>query len=111
MLLITGTSSFLCVYRDNYEVSCDELDRIVELAREDKEWVYGSRMTGGGFGGCVVTLLHKSAVDSTIARIKVSNGQPHWYRAVDVFLYNLVITELTHILWLPLLLAGKLQIS
>ena len=55
----------------DYEVTCKELDELVEIIREDKQ-VYGSRMTGGGFGGCTVTLLPSSAVDQTIERIKVS---------------------------------------
>ena len=59
------------VSRDDYEVSCEELDQLVSLALQDKEGVFGSRMTGGGFGGCTVTLLKKTAVDSTIQRIKV----------------------------------------
>lgn len=42
--------------RDDYEVSCRELDLMVELAREI-EGVYGARMTGGGFGGCTVNLV------------------------------------------------------
>lgn len=42
--------------RDDYEVSCKELDIMVELAR-GVEGVYGSRMTGGGFGGCTVSLV------------------------------------------------------
>ncbi|MHC5022440.1 MAG: galactokinase [Planctomycetota bacterium] len=44
--------------RDLYEVSCDELDTIVAAARELREQglVHGARMTGGGFGGCVVVL-------------------------------------------------------
>jgi len=42
--------------RDDYEVSCAELDRMVELARRC-EGVYGARMTGGGFGGCTVSLV------------------------------------------------------
>ena len=57
--------------RDVYEVSVRELDEIVALSNEDKERVYGSRISGGGFGGSIVTLLHKSAVDDTIERIKV----------------------------------------
>lgn len=42
--------------RDDYEVSCPELDVMVELARK-VEGVYGARMTGGGFGGCTVNLV------------------------------------------------------
>lgn len=47
--------------RDDYEVSCPELDFLVACALEVKG-VYGSRMTGGGFGGCTVTLVERSAV-------------------------------------------------
>jgi len=42
--------------RDDYEVSCEELDLMVELARE-AHGVYGARMTGGGFGGCTINLV------------------------------------------------------
>lgn len=48
--------------RDDYEVSCRELDALVEAAREVKG-VYGSRMTGGGFGGCTVTLLESASFE------------------------------------------------
>ena len=44
--------------RDDYEVSCNELDEMVEIARS-VDGVLGSRMTGGGFGGCTVTLVKK----------------------------------------------------
>ena len=44
------------VFRDDFEVSCPELDQLVEAAME-VPGVFGSRMTGGGFGGCTVTLL------------------------------------------------------
>jgi galactokinase len=46
--------------RDDYEVSCPELDLMVELA-EKQEGVYGTRMTGGGFGGCTVNLVKPDA--------------------------------------------------
>jgi galactokinase len=42
--------------RDDFEVSCDELDRMVELARSSGK-VFGARMTGGGFGGCTINLM------------------------------------------------------
>lgn len=48
--------------RDDYEVSCAELDLMVEIARS-VPGVYGSRMTGGGFGGCTVSLVETEAVD------------------------------------------------
>jgi galactokinase len=46
--------------RDDYEVSCQELDFLVDAAMKI-DGVYGSRMTGGGFGGCTVTLLRADA--------------------------------------------------
>ena len=52
-------------------MTCKELDDLVEVIRQDQR-VYGSRMTGGGFGGCTVTLLPSNIVDETIQRIKVS---------------------------------------
>jgi galactokinase len=47
--------------RDDYEVSCDELNLMVQLA-ESIDGVYGARMTGGGFGGCTVNLVRSDAV-------------------------------------------------
>jgi galactokinase len=49
--------------RDDYEVSCKELDLLVDLA-SSRAGVYGARMTGGGFGGCTVNLLRADAADS-----------------------------------------------
>jgi galactokinase len=48
--------------RDDYAVSCAELDAAVAVAQKEPG-VYGARMTGGGFGGCTVTLLEKNAVE------------------------------------------------
>ena len=52
--------------RDDYEVSCEELDLLVEIARAigPAGGVIGSRMTGGGFGGCTVTLVRTSLADA-----------------------------------------------
>ena len=52
--------------RDDYEVSCAELDAVVEIARAIGEngGVYGCRMTGGGFGGCAVALVKTDAVEA-----------------------------------------------
>jgi galactokinase len=49
--------------RDDYEVSCHELDLLVELASKCSG-VFGARMTGGGFGGCTVNLVAAEAVES-----------------------------------------------
>jgi galactokinase len=47
--------------RKDYEVSCVELDAMVEIAA-DVEGVWGARMTGGGFGGCTVNLVRREAL-------------------------------------------------
>ncbi|XP_014772882.1 galactokinase isoform X1 [Octopus bimaculoides] len=65
--------------RDDYEVSCPELDQLVNAALQ-MDGVYGSRMTGGGFGGCTVTLVTKSAAASVMEHIrKTYQGQPTFY--------------------------------
>ena len=48
--------------RDDYQVSCAELDVMVEVAMQ-QPGVFGSRMTGGGFGGCTVSLVRADAVE------------------------------------------------
>jgi galactokinase len=51
--------------RDDYEVSCPELDVVVEIAGRIgiKGGIFGCRMTGAGFGGCAVALVKTDAVD------------------------------------------------
>lgn len=61
--------------RDDYEVSCPELDELVAAALE-VDGVYGSRMTGGGFGGCTVTLLEAGAAERAQQHIQVC-GEKH----------------------------------
>jgi galactokinase len=56
--------------RDDYEVSSDELDLMVELAQQI-EGVYGARMTGGGFGGSTVNLVREETADEFRARVSV----------------------------------------
>ena len=57
--------------RDDYEVSCEELDVVVEIAEAigEQGGVYGCRMTGGGFGGCCVALVKASAVEDISKKI------------------------------------------
>ena len=64
--LMTGSHTSL---RDDYEVSCDELDRLVELACEERG-VLGARMTGGGFGGCAVVLVERPGLESVAASLQ-----------------------------------------
>ena len=49
--------------RDDYQVSCMELDLLTDIAR-DITGVLGSRMTGAGFGGCTVSIVHKDALET-----------------------------------------------
>ena len=51
--------------RDDYEVSCEEVDILVDLAW-NTPGVLGSRITGGGFGGCTVSIVKNDAVDTFI---------------------------------------------
>lgn len=57
--------------RDDYEVSCAELDAVVEIAQSigPKGGVIGCRMTGGGFGGCTVALVKTDAVAAISDRV------------------------------------------
>ena len=66
--------------RDDYEVSCKELDDVVEIAGDIgiKGGIYGCRMTGGGFGGCAVALVKTQDVEAITKQIagdyKARNG-------------------------------------
>ncbi len=64
--------------RDDYDVSCDELNLLVDLAAAlgHEQGVIGSRMTGGGFGGCTVSLVRTDAVDA----VSCSIGQSYLER-------------------------------
>jgi galactokinase len=66
-LMLTSHESL----RDDYEVSCAELDCLVELAQKEPGLV-GARMTGGGFGGCTVNLVKRENVEQF--RESVSSG-------------------------------------
>ncbi len=58
----------------DYEVSCEELDFLVDTALT-LDGVHGSRMTGGGFGGCTVSLVDRSAVDAFRERLTTAYQQ------------------------------------
>ena len=63
--------------KDDYEVSCAELDDVVEIAEDIgvKGGVYGCRMTGGGFGGCCVALVKADKLEEISKTIAVEYKQ------------------------------------
>lgn len=57
--------------RDDFEISCTEIDYLVEICRKlgPSQGLYGARMTGGGFGGCIIALVdseHAAAINQVI---------------------------------------------
>ena len=54
-----------------YEVSCKELDFLVEKARENKD-VIGARMMGGGFGGCTINIIKKESVKDFLSETTIA---------------------------------------
>uniref|UniRef100_A0A6A7G4H3 Galactokinase-like n=2 Tax=Hirondellea gigas TaxID=1518452 RepID=A0A6A7G4H3_9CRUS len=67
--------------RNEYEVSCPELDELVGLAVA-VPGVLGSRMTGGGFGGCTVTLVRQDSVAALLTHVAERySGTPTFYMA------------------------------
>jgi galactokinase len=71
--------------RDLYAVSCPELDELVDITMKCKG-VYGSRMTGGGFGGCIVALVKSSEAENVIEIINQKYSKKatsYVFKAVD----------------------------
>lgn len=54
--------------KNKYMVSCEELDFLVDFA-QTKPYILGSRMMGGGFGGCTINLIHRDFTDAYIEEI------------------------------------------
>jgi galactokinase len=55
--------------RDLYEVSCRELDFLVKFS-EDRNYIYGSRMMGGGFGGCTINIIEEDKITEFEKEVK-----------------------------------------
>ena len=72
--------------KTDFEVSCDELDALVDIAMSC-EGVYGSRMVGAGFGGCTVTVVDSVRVDQVTGEIcskfEQRFGFVPWYHLLD----------------------------
>ncbi|GHT27516.1 galactokinase [Planctomycetales bacterium] len=54
--------------KDDFEITCPEIDILVDIASKQKG-VFGSRMTGGGFGGCTVSLVEAGQVNDVIKNV------------------------------------------
>lgn len=75
--------------RDDYNVSCYELDVLVEIVRAmgRQRGVFGSRMTGGGFGGCNVSLVSNEQLESVIKSVtneyrSATGIEPHCFASL-----------------------------
>jgi galactokinase len=70
--------------RDDYEVSCPELDVMTDIV-SDLDGVFGARMTGGGFGGCVVALVDARSATDAVRQTIAGRYEAHTGRAPDVW--------------------------
>ena len=57
--------------RDLYEVSCPELDFLVDFTEKRGE-VIGARMMGGGFGGCTINMIHSEKVENFLSNVSIA---------------------------------------
>lgn len=71
-----------------YEVSCEELDYLNDIAREDG--VTGSRIMGGGFGGCTINLVKEDLYDHFIADVKKKYAERY---GKEPKIYDVVIKD------------------
>ncbi len=80
--------------QQQYKISCDELDFLVDIAK-NSDTVIGARMMGGGFGGCTINIMHKASISKFVTNIKKA------YKAnfgVECSIYNVTISEGTHLI-------------
>jgi galactokinase len=82
--------------RDDYEVSCRELDLLVD-ATEHLDGVLGARMMGGGFGGCTINLVNMDKIDETMEQIRshyfTKTGQEPGFHVVKIGEGTHLLTE------------------
>lgn len=74
---------------EDYEVSCEELDFLVKTAKKSKG-VLGSRMMGGGFGGCTINLVQTEYVNDFQTFMKVAYQQAY---DIDLPIYVVKLTD------------------
>ena len=80
--------------KDLYEVSCQELDLLVDLVKNDPN-VIGARMMGGGFGGCTINLVNSEAVDALIKKV---GDTYHTKTGIEMLAYVVEIEDGTGII-------------
>ncbi|WNH10745.1 galactokinase [Thalassobellus suaedae] len=80
--------------QNQYKVSCDELDFLVEQAKENQD-ILGARMMGGGFGGCTINLIAKTAVDQF--KTSVSKAYKTKFDK-DCSIYSVELSDGTHLI-------------
>ena len=80
--------------RNLYEVSCPELDFLVDAVWHEKS-VLGSRMMGGGFGGCTINLIKADAIDELYARLSVNYKEK---TGIDLKMYSVVTADGTSLI-------------
>ena len=73
----------------DYEVSCKELDILVDIALNDSK-VLGSRMMGGGFGGCTINLVMKEDAEKFISGVKEAYKK---HTGIETEIYRVQIAE------------------
>ncbi|TRX57977.1 galactokinase [Thalassomonas sp. M1454] len=61
--------------RDDFEITCSEIDILVDIMKESIGEQGGVRMTGGGFGGCVVALVPTAMVESVVSAVEAQYQQ------------------------------------
>lgn len=79
--------------KDLYEVSCDELDLLVDLVK-DNPAVIGARMMGGGFGGCTINLVKTEAAEDLIKKVSDAYLSK---TGTEMFVYEVAIEDGTGI--------------
>lgn len=77
-----------------YEVSCKELDWLVDAVKDNKD-VLGARMMGGGFGGCTINLVREDAIEKLVEKISVGYKQA---MQLDLSAYTATIENGTEVI-------------
>lgn len=80
-----------CGLSKDYAVSCEELDFLNDVAKECG--VTGSRIMGGGFGGCTINLVKKELLDSFVETVKKKFNEKYGH---EPKVYPVVISDGAH---------------